>query len=201
MKPPTPTSLDYALLALLHQAPSSGYHLRKVFATTMMQYSGSPGAIYPALKRLERWGLIEGEVDRSKSLRPRRLFRPTEAGTEVFRSWLLREVTREEVIRGGNELMLRFTLHPFLGSRRASREFLAGVAREVAACAKDLEGELELMPPEAPVHGRLVLEHGIEQYRATVRWARKSLRHFQEEESFTPLTTKAKEAEPRKEKA
>ena len=47
--------LGYALLGLLHQKPSSGYALRRVFATTPMgTFSDSPGAIYPALGRLER---------------------------------------------------------------------------------------------------------------------------------------------------
>ena len=50
----TPTALEYALLGLLHQQPQSGYDLRKVFETTALgNYSGSPGAIYPALRRLE----------------------------------------------------------------------------------------------------------------------------------------------------
>ncbi len=182
MKPPTPTTLDYALLGLLHLTPSSGYDLRKVLTTTAMGYlSGSPGTIYPALKRLKRQGLIEGEVDRTQSLRPRQLYRPTAAGTEIFRGWLSREVTREDMVRG-DQLMLRFAYHSFLDNRRASREFLVGVAREVAAFVEELEEQHELYPPAAPVHGRLALEHGIEQFRATGRWAQKSLKHFQDEE-------------------
>ena len=41
--------------------------------------SGSPGAIDPALRRLEQRGLIEGLADRTKSLRSREEFRPTTA--------------------------------------------------------------------------------------------------------------------------
>lgn len=184
MKPPKPTTLDYALLALLHQGPSSGYDLRKIFATTTMGcFSGSPGTIYPALKRLERQGLIEGEVDQTTALRPRKLYQPTAAGTEVFRGWLLREVTRENLVRYHDELILSFVFHPFLESRRASREFLISLAREVAAFEKELEAQLKFLTPEVPVHAQLALEHGLEQVRTTGRWARKALEHFQEEES------------------
>lgn len=45
----------------------SGYDLRKVFAETALgSYSSSPGAICPALARLEKQGLVIGEEDRSK---------------------------------------------------------------------------------------------------------------------------------------
>jgi DNA-binding PadR family transcriptional regulator len=77
----TPTALEYALLGLVQQHPQSGYDLRKVFETTALgSYSGSPGAIYPALRRLERKGLVEGEVDSTKALRPKKVFHVTEAG-------------------------------------------------------------------------------------------------------------------------
>ena len=56
-------SLGYALLGLL-QKPSSGYDLRKVFSSTSMKtYSDSPGAIYPALRRLEHRGLVRGTIE------------------------------------------------------------------------------------------------------------------------------------------
>src|SRR5690606_8869973 len=55
------TTLEYALIGLIRECPRSGYELRKVFVETAMAgYSGSPGAIYPALRRLEADGLIEG---------------------------------------------------------------------------------------------------------------------------------------------
>ena len=47
------------LLGLLHQEPRSGYDLRKVVVSTPMSlFSDSPGAIYPALKTLQKAGLI-----------------------------------------------------------------------------------------------------------------------------------------------
>src|SRR5258706_16050529 len=78
--------LEHALLGLLQQQPRSGYDLRKVFATTPMgTFSDSPGAIYPALHRLERRGLIRGQIQERGGLRRRRLFRLTAAGLNAFR--------------------------------------------------------------------------------------------------------------------
>ena len=179
-----PTRLELALLGLLHQAPMSGYDLRKVFLETALgSYSSSPGAIYPALGRLEKRGLIAGREDRSRSLRPKKVFRPTARGRQVFADWLAREITREDVSRDLDEVMLRFAFHWVLDSRAATRRLLAGVRREVEAYLGQLARQREQFPPEVPVHSRLALEAGIEQYRACARWARKALVHFQEDES------------------
>ena len=73
--------LGYALLGLVQQRPSSGYDLRKMFAETAMgSFSDSPGAIYPALTRLEKRGLIRSEVEERAALRRRRLYRLTPKG-------------------------------------------------------------------------------------------------------------------------
>ena len=53
------TTLGYALLGLVAGEPQTGYALMKTFTTTPMgHYSGSPGAIYPALRRLEGAGQV-----------------------------------------------------------------------------------------------------------------------------------------------
>lgn len=182
MKRKEPTPLEFALLGLLHQTPMSGYDLRKVLITTALgNYSSSPGAIYPALGRLEKLRLIKGREDRKKSLRPRKLFQPTAEGRRVFSDWLTRDVTREDVIRGLDSLMLRFAFHWVLASPQASSRLLEGLVREIEAYLKELAGQKKIFPQEAPVHPRLALEAGIEQYRATARWARKALAHFQSE--------------------
>src|SRR5215469_2241242 len=102
--------LGYALLGLIDLKPSSGYDLRKIFAETAMgNYSSSPGAIYPALERLESQKLIHGVVEDSAGLRRRRIYRITTIGTRELRKWLSRPIEQEDVMRGANELMLRFS--------------------------------------------------------------------------------------------
>ena len=88
--------LGYALLGLLHQRPGSGYVLRKIFATTPMgTFSDSPGAIYPALRRLERQGLVRGRVEQSAGLRQKQTFRLTPGGKAALEEWLERPLTRD----------------------------------------------------------------------------------------------------------
>lgn len=183
MRETATTNLGFALLGLLHQAPQSGYDLRKVFASTALgNYSSSPGAIYPALRRLEEKGLVLGREDRRTSLRPRKLYRPTAAGRKVFRRWLEQGVGREDVSRGMDALMLRFAFHSVLDSPGASRRFLVDLANQIGDYLEELEAQKKIFPEQAPIQSRLALEAGIEQYRALVRWARKALKAFKENE-------------------
>lgn len=173
---PHPTTLGYALLGLLHQGPQSGYDLRKVFATTALgNYSSSPGAIYPALARLGRARLIEGWVDQARSLRPRMLYQPTKAGRAAMRRWLAQPITREDIERRVDELMLRFAFLWILDDRRQTERFLLELAVQADAYVAELKRQRSLHPPETPLHPRLALEAGIEQYQASARWARKAL--------------------------
>ena len=56
--------LELALMGLLSQQDRSGYDLLNIFSQTAMGgFSSSPGAIYPALKRLARAKSIKGVVE------------------------------------------------------------------------------------------------------------------------------------------
>ena len=178
------TTLDYALLGLLSQAPQSGYDLRKTFEITALgSFSGSPGAIYPALGRLEREGLVAGEIDTTNELRPRKVFRPTQAGKKTLRAWLTREFGREDVEFRFDELMLRFAFHWVLGSSAATRRFLERLLAGIEDFLTDLTGQYKHLPEGTPLQSQLALTAGIEQYRASRRWARAALKEFEEEDS------------------
>jgi DNA-binding PadR family transcriptional regulator len=180
MKTPPLTPLGYALLGLAHQEPRSGYDLRRLFATTPMGYfSSSPGAIYPALARLERGGLLASRVDTAQPLRPRRLYAITAKGEAALRAWATAPVTRGDVVRREGELDLRFAFLGGLAGPAESRRFLRSLATEIDAEVRSLTRHLVAMRTEASLHGRLALESGIEIYKARARWARRALEHFE----------------------
>jgi PadR family transcriptional regulator, phenolic acid-responsive transcriptional regulator len=180
-KAPQPTTLELAILGLLALEPQSGYDLMKLFETTAMgNYSSSPGAIYPALRRLEKRRLVDGEVDRTRALRPRKVFRPTAAGSKRLEEWLRRPITVDDVRRHLDELLLRFAFHSLL-EEQASRDFLAALADRVDEYVAELREQRQLFSAGEPPHGRMAFELGLEQYRATARWARKALRTLKEE--------------------
>lgn len=174
------TNLEHALLGLVHQAPTTGYDLCKVFdATPMGHYSSSPGSIYPALKRLEERGLIRGEVEKGQSMRPRRLFRTTEAGTAELRSWASIPPTREALMRDSDELLLRFAFMEGLVGRETVLAFLDRLASLADSIVDGLVAHHATMQRDevaagTPNTGRLALQHGIESYRVLARWSRAS---------------------------
>ncbi len=165
--------LAHALLGLLHQQPRSGYDLRKIFANTPMgTFSDSPGAIYPALQRLEKRGLVSSRVHASSGLRQRRLFRPTSLGKRAFKAWQTRAVSSDDVIHRVDELMLRFSfMDQTAGSVQAMR-FLSALVKELAAYIPNLRRFLKVQGPCMPLSGRLALESGIRGYETLLDWAR-----------------------------
>jgi DNA-binding PadR family transcriptional regulator len=180
MKNYQPTTLGFALLGLIHGGAMTGYDLRKVFAETALgNYSSSPGAIYPALARLEEHGLIEGREDNTIKLRPKKLYRPSDEGRHIFRQWLLQDVSTDDMRGNLDELMLRFAFHSVLDSAEATRCFLEGLSNGLSEYIGELKEQSELIPDEAPIHSRLALEAGLVQYEALAHWAHKALRHFE----------------------
>lgn len=168
--------LEGALLGLLHDEPRSGYALRKLFATTPMgSFSDSPGSIYPALARLAAQGLIAGNVENARSLRPRQVYGLTRAGAEALDAWL-----REPLAVGGmredfNGLLLRFVFMPQTIGRADTVRFLAALEIALKREVAELRKFYRLAAKGMPVSGRLGLRAGIEMCAAHARWA--SLAH------------------------
>ncbi len=172
--------LGYALLGLLQPKPSSGYGLRKIFALTpMMSFSDSPGAIYPALQRLEDAGMIRGRVQEGAGLRRRKIFRLSTTGIAELKKWLAKPVARDDVVRHMGELMLRFAfLDGVLGGDAAAR-FLKALQRELETYVPSLREYLDAQASRMPVSGRLALESGIRGYEAQLQWARDALATYE----------------------
>jgi DNA-binding PadR family transcriptional regulator len=165
--------LGHALLGLLQQHPSSGYDLRKIFALTPVgSFSDSPGAIYPALHRLEEGGFIRGRLEETSGLRRRKMFRLTPAGVAALKKWLAKPVHRDEVVRSMDELMLRFAFMDVVIGEAASIQFLNTLERELKLYVPTLREYLGSQRANLPISGRLALESGIRGYEAQLQWAK-----------------------------
>jgi DNA-binding PadR family transcriptional regulator len=175
------SQLAYALLGLIERQPRSGYDLRKVFASTAMgAFSDSPGAIYPALSRLESRGLVRSEVEASTSLRKRRLFRITPKGLAAFKAWLKKPVTRDDVIRRHEDLMLRFAFMDRTAGPERAVQFLREFAEELSGYIPSLKEYFKSHASEMPLSGRLAGECGIQEYDVRLRWARRSIAKYEQ---------------------
>ena len=165
------TPLRLAILGLVAMHPQSGYDLRKVFETTPMgNFSSSPGAIYPALKSLEKRGWVRGEADKTESLRPRLVYSITEEGDAILCNELQKPVTHEDLIWHFDLVMLRFAFIERIGYPQALR-FLGQFRAEAESYVAYLEGLRGRLHEQLSPCGRLALEHGIQGSRGNARWA------------------------------
>ena len=173
--------LGYALLGLL-QKPSSGYDLRKVFSSTSMKtYSVSPGAIYPALARLERAGLIRGTIEEGSGLRRRQVFRLTPKGLSELKQWITRPVAREDLVRGQQEIMLRFAFSETVLGPAASINLLESLETALTTYIDALREEFEIIKPVVPASGRLAFECGIRGTECLLEWTQYALATYEKE--------------------
>jgi PadR family transcriptional regulator AphA len=174
-------ALGYALLGLL-QKPSSGYDLRKVFSSTSMKtYSDSPGAIYPALGRLEKLGLIRGTIEEGSGMRRRQVFWLTPKGLDELKQWITRPVTREDMVRGSQEIILRFAFCETAVGAAAAVDLLRSLESALTAYVTDLHQELQAFPPAMPMSGRLAFESGIRGTQCFLEWTHYALAAYEKE--------------------
>jgi DNA-binding PadR family transcriptional regulator len=189
MKPTDIPLLGYALMGLIHQKPSSGYDLRKVFAETAMgNYSSSPGAIYPALERLETGRLIRGTVEETGGMRRRKLYYLSPRGLTELKSWLLLPVGSSDVLRGSGDLMLRFSFMDRVLGPSACIAFLESFRKAIAGYLPELESFLAGHAEFMTLSSRLALESGIRGYQSLYDWTAYALREYRSASSKARTT-------------
>jgi len=176
------TPLEYGLMCLIARAPHSGSQLVRLLRRYPLAGTGkSPGAVYPALYRLEAAGLVCWR--RRRSSRGRDLFRGEERGRGVrewgltregvsrLRGWATKRVTRREVLERPEHLLLRFTLCTGLSGPSAARRVALQCRRVCAELASELADGLERTGGESSVTCRLALECALGVLEAQVAWA------------------------------
>ena len=174
-------SLGYALLGLL-QKPSSGYDLRKIFSSTSMKtYSDSPGAIYPALRRLEHQGLVCGTIEEGSGMRRRQVFRLTPQGTAELRKWITQPVTQEDLVWGQEEIMLRFAFSETAVGVAAALKLLKSLEAALEPRLSALHQELRSMSAFMPTSGRLAFEGGIRGTECLLQWTLYAISTYEQE--------------------
>lgn len=83
------TTLEYIVLGLISIEPQSGYSIVSYFdEDSYNSWSASPGSVYPMLKRLEKQGMINGELEIEYETRPRKMYTLTDEGAESLDVWL-----------------------------------------------------------------------------------------------------------------
>jgi DNA-binding PadR family transcriptional regulator len=167
------TVFEHILLGLICAAPSSGYDLKRRFASTPIGvYQPSSGALYPALRRLEQQGLIQAQSGRSA--RQRRVYEPTEAGRAAHLAWLRTPIAAATAPGDLGLHLMRFVMMEHVLSRAEVLAFLRSLADALAMFVADLE-KYTIAADFPDRHPGLALEHGLDVHRASLRWAERTI--------------------------
>ncbi|HTT53484.1 MAG TPA: PadR family transcriptional regulator [Streptosporangiaceae bacterium] len=168
------TPFEHILLGLICAAPSSGYDLKRIFATTPMGlYQPSSGTLYPALRRLEQRGLVKAQSPAGqdgRSARHRRVYQPTQTGRAAHLDWLRTPVAPATVSPDLGLHLMRFVMMEHLLPPEEVLTFLRSLADALAALIAQLERHTAAAD-FADRHPPLALDHGVAIHRASLRWA------------------------------
>lgn len=175
------TGFEQILLGVIAAGPQSGYGLKKMFnASPASVYQPSPGALYPALRRLEHRGLLQAEKKVSSGRRALRLYHVTDAGRAAHLDWLRQPVVPATV---GSDLglhLMRFALMENQLPRQAVLAFLADLASALDSFVSGMERYLASGAQPQSRHAELAVQHGIAIHRASLAWARSALAELTE---------------------
>jgi DNA-binding PadR family transcriptional regulator len=169
------TGFEHVLLGVIADEPRSGYGLKKMFSQTPASvYQPSPGALYPALRRLVARGLLRVE-DTAAGGRARRVYHATPAGRAAHLAWLREPVAPASV---GNDLglhLMRFAMMERELPRREVLAFLESLASALSGFVSGME-KYVASGAQTSQHALLALEHGIAVHRASLAWTRSAIK-------------------------
>ncbi|HWE89745.1 MAG TPA: PadR family transcriptional regulator [Pseudonocardiaceae bacterium] len=180
--------IEFAILGLLHEAPMHGYELRKRLAETLGAFRAfSYGSLYPALRRLQRAGLIveeaydpanEDRPARSWGRRAKRVYRITAEGKDRF---------AELLADGGPQTWDDdgFGVHMAFFSRTPAEvrmRILEGRRRRVEERREGLRSALARAGDRIDRYTRELHRMGLESSDREVRWLNELIAHEQAEQ-------------------
>jgi DNA-binding PadR family transcriptional regulator len=170
------TDFEQVLLGVIADEPRSGYGLKKMFNSSPASvYQPSPGALYPALRRLEERGLLHAEQQVSSGRRAQRLYHVTDAGLAVYLEWLRRPVVPETVGADLGQHLMRFSLMENYLERAEVIAFLADLGDALDGFVRGVEQFAASRQGTLGQHALLALEHGIATHRASLAWVRSAM--------------------------
>ena len=133
------------LLGSLYDKSLSGYDLKKLFSLSFAFFSGlSYGSIYPALKKLEREGLITMKLEIQENAPNRKVYTITKPGKQAFLESLKSPFGIESY---KNSLLMRMFFFEHLSQQErltAAQDYLDQV--------KSIASQLEGVKPEVEVN-------------------------------------------------
>ena len=170
------TDFEQVLLGVIDSEPRSGYGLKKAFSSSPSSvYQPSPGALYPALRRLEARGLLRSHTTESKGRRAQRMYHVTDAGRAAHVDWLRQPIVPATVGADLGLHLMRFALMENHLPRAAVQAFLKDLENALDSFVTAMDHYLASGAQASRPHAELAIQHGIAVHRASLEWTRSAL--------------------------
>ena len=170
------TTLHYSTLGILSKKPQSGYEVLNILKKTpLSKYSGSPGAIYPVLKKLEEENLVKSIIDQEKKLKPKKIYSLTQKGKKILSSWLKQPINRDEVQNNYDELILKFAFMVGILNEKDMVRFLKDFKDVITENLSLLKKYKQENSTDMFINNIDALDYGIKTNEASLIWAIKTL--------------------------
>lgn len=161
------TELEGAILAEIHNGGhETAFQVRRAFAQSLsLEWKGSAGAVYPAVRRLRERKFIAASAARDgRGARPLRL---TDAGKAALTEWACDPKLATSV--GLDPFRLRAGVWTSLDAKRRKKLF-AALRTEILACLPSFQETLEATNPLEKVRVNLAIEVQRNRLRNLRRW-------------------------------
>ncbi len=162
--------IDKIILGFLHWREATGYDIKKYMEnSTKYFYSASYGSINPALRKLEKKGLVTS-TETVENGRMKRVYSINDEGRKTFRSWLMEDISPSPA---KEESLLRM----FFYSRLDEDEAQALIERYIESVRAERQELLELKKVACKYHEDIgsayetaTLLFGIDYYEFVEKW-------------------------------
>ncbi len=164
------SELEHVVLGIIwKKGPCTPYLVRKEFLTSPSpHFSGSEGAIYPLVRRLEKRALLKSKADRTGK-RPRRLFQITSDGLAMLRDWL-KPPFCDDAAAPGNDL-LRTRLYFLAALPPAKQEdFLRDAQQQLKVKVPELKKYIQQYEQSGDIYSELASRGMLHATRARITW-------------------------------
>jgi DNA-binding PadR family transcriptional regulator len=176
------TTLEYMLLGVLSTGPQSGYSINTTLQNGIYRWKASPGATYPALKRLEKNEIIASEIQVVNETQSRKVYHLTSQGEELIDHWITAPLTETELLEEHNIMLAKFLFAESRLTRDQVLDFLDEYEKRMDIFDSKLKIMYQFVKEVSSPHQRLIYRSIAMERIAHHRWIRSARQALQKDE-------------------
>ncbi|WHY87396.1 PadR family transcriptional regulator [Neobacillus novalis] len=171
-------NIQDVILGFIYEEPMSGYDIKQMMENSVSYFfDASFGAIYPALRKMEKEGLVEKRVIQQDGKPNKNLFVITESGKEQFQHYLNSPIN-PTITR--SDILIRIFFGRFTTKEKIQRWLEE--EREKSQAMLDNLNRIAEMYPDMEQHKRFTLEFGIRQAKMTLGMVAEELKKLNQQQ-------------------